>query len=71
MGNRGSVLNSRRQEAYGRLAAIDAYRLRLAGAGIIFIAARADTTPWLVRRWLQEVADRDTDPAAPTPENLA
>jgi hypothetical protein len=54
--DRGSALAYRRQEAYGRLAEIDAYRLKLAGCALPFIAGRANTTPWLVRRWLREVA---------------
>jgi hypothetical protein len=70
MGSRGSAMAFRRQDAYQRLEAIDAYRLRLAGWGIIAIAARADTTPHFVHRWLKEVAARDTKPAVPTLENL-
>jgi hypothetical protein len=62
-GDRGSVLAHRRREAYQRLLEIDAHRLRLAGGGIEFIAGRAVTTPYLVRRWLEEAAARDTDPA--------
>jgi hypothetical protein len=41
---RGSALTYRRSEAYKRLVEIDAYRLRLAGWGIISIAGRANTT---------------------------
>jgi hypothetical protein len=70
-GNWGSAMAYRRQEAYLRLVEIDAYRLRLAGGGIEFIAGRAATSPHYVRMWLREVAARDLSPAKPTPENLA
>jgi hypothetical protein len=64
---RGSALALRRQEAYQRLADIDAYRLILAGGAITNIAGRANTTPWLVRRWLREVAACTTDAAEDDP----
>ena len=48
----------RRQEAYGRLAAIDAHRLWTQGCSLYFIAGRADTTIPFVRRWLREGAPR-------------
>jgi hypothetical protein len=66
--NRGSALAYRRQEAYERLAEIDAYRLWVAGRGVTAIAGRANTTPFIVRRWLREVADRVPHPAAPAPQ---
>jgi hypothetical protein len=63
MDKRGSALAYRRQEAYRRLAAIDAGRLRSSGFGLEFIAGRADTTRTFVRQWLEETA-----PATPTPQ---
>ena len=60
--NRGSALAYRRQEAYERLAEIDAYRLLLAGCAVTVIAGRADTTPFIVRRWLREVVGRRREP---------
>ena len=75
-GKPGSAMAHRRQEAYQRLAEIDAHRLRLSGCGLEFIAGRATTTTFMVRRWLREVAARDTghrtaadDPL--TPSNIS
>jgi hypothetical protein len=65
MSNRGSARAYRRQEAYERLAEIDAYRLLLAGCAVTFIAGRADTTTFIVRRWLREVVGDVANPAAP------
>jgi hypothetical protein len=45
------------------LEGIDAYRLRLARHAIIPHAIRANTSPHLVHRWLQEVAAQDTSTA--------
>ena len=64
--SRGSVVAQRRQEAYQRLASINADRLRLGGYSVIYIAGQADTTEHFVHRWLQEVAGRDTNPAQTT-----
>jgi hypothetical protein len=53
---------------YLRLLEIDAHQLWLAGHSITFIAGRANTTTWFVRRWLRDVtapADGDTVPADP------
>jgi hypothetical protein len=68
MDKRVSALAYRRQEAYRRLAEIDAHRLRSSGHGLEFIAARAETTRVYVSQWLKETAACDTAPAMPTPQ---
>jgi hypothetical protein len=71
MEKRLSALAYRRQEAYRRLAEIDAYQLWQSGCVIELIAARADTTRVYVRQWLKEAAAPDTAPADPTPQTSA
>jgi hypothetical protein len=68
---KGSARAYRRQEEYQRLEEIDAHRLWSSGYGLLYIAGRADTTPWFVRRWLREVANRATSPAAQPPADHA